>query len=49
MASFMKNWWDKHDMDRDGKGCCLIMTGILALAFLGGMTIAGLAIWAIFF
>jgi hypothetical protein len=25
MASFAKNWWAKHDMDRDGKGCAFIV------------------------
>jgi hypothetical protein len=49
MASFAKNWWEKHDMDRDGKGCCLIMTLVLALVFIGGIVGGGLLIWAIFF
>lgn len=30
MASFMKNWWDKHDMDRDGKGCALGCLAVVA-------------------
>lgn len=41
MASFAKNWWRKHDMDRDGKGCffvALVIAG--ALLFVG----AGLGI-----
>jgi len=36
MASFTKNWWAKHDMDRDGKGCFFIVMVIAgALLFVG--------------
>lgn len=47
MASYMSNWWRKHDMDRDGKGCCLIVLAMIAGVFLAGCTIAGLAVWAL--
>lgn len=48
MASFMQNWWRKHDMDKDGKGCCLIALGIIGGVFLAGVATAGLLLWAIF-
>lgn len=37
MASFMQNWWDKHDMDRDGKGCFFMMLGCLGIVFVAGV------------
>lgn len=48
MTSFAKNWWDKHDMDRDGKGCCLIATLVLCGVFVAGVVSVGAVLWAIF-
>jgi len=43
MASFAENWWRKHEMDRDGKGCFFIVLVIAgALIFVG----AGLGVIA---
>lgn len=47
MASYMNNWWRKHDMDRDGKGCFLIVMGIVGGVFVAGGTIVGLIVWAL--
>jgi hypothetical protein len=47
MASFAKNWWEKHDMDRDGKGCFAIVIGILGCAFIAGGAFFGLIVWGI--
>lgn len=41
MASYMENWWKKHDMDRDGKGCFFIAVVIGAALIAVG---AGLGI-----
>lgn len=49
MASYMSNWWRKHDMDKDGKGCCLIATAVLLGAFLAGAIMVAMLLWAIFF
>lgn len=46
MASYMKNWWDKHDMDRDGKGCFLILMAIVGGVFLAGAGTMALLVWA---
>lgn len=47
MASFVKNWWDKHDMDRDGKGCALgCMLVVFAVFMLGG-SFGAFLIWSI--
>jgi hypothetical protein len=48
MASFAKNWWEKHEMDRDGKGCCLIATLILLFVFLAGAVGVGTVLYIIF-
>lgn len=47
MASYMENWWRKHDMDRDGKGCALIVLGIIGGVFVAGGTIVGLLVWTV--
>ena len=47
MASFMQNWWDKHDMDRDGKGCFFIALGLAGMLILFGMCLGILCILAI--
>lgn len=44
MASFMQNWWTKHDMDRDGKGCFLIALAIIGGIFLAGCVTAGIVV-----
>jgi hypothetical protein len=46
MANFARNWWRKHDMDKDGKGCALIaMFGCLAAVVAGAvLTIGAVAI-----
>ncbi|QKY78618.1 membrane protein [Streptomyces phage Dryad] len=34
----MQNWWRKHDMDRDGKGCffiVLVLAGVLVFVGAG--------------
>jgi len=36
VTSFAKNWWRKHDMDRDGKGCFAVLLVIGgAILFVG--------------
>lgn len=48
MASFVKNWWEKHDMDKDAKGCGLIaIFGCLGVTVLGGSFVCFL-LWSIF-
>ena len=44
MASFMENWWRKHDMDRDGKGCAFIFMLLMLGFFLLGCAAMG-AMW----
>lgn len=39
MASYMRNWWRKHDMDRDGKGCFFI-----AIAFVAAVGAVGVCL-----
>jgi hypothetical protein len=41
MASFMQNWWRKHDMDADGKGCFFIFGLVLLGCFLLGCAFMG--------
>lgn len=48
MASFAKNWWEKHDMDRDGKGCALGCMLVAAILFAAGVSFGGFLFWSIF-
>jgi hypothetical protein len=43
MASYMQNWWRKHDMDRDGKGCFFI-----AMVIAGALIFVGVGLGIIF-
>lgn len=46
MASYMSNWWRKHDMDKDGKGCGLIaIFGCMGVLVLGG-SFAAFLVWS---
>lgn len=48
MASYMQNWWRKHDMDKDGKGCALgCMFVVLAIFVIGG-SFGAFLVWSIF-
>lgn len=38
MTSYAKNWWRKHDMDKDGKGCffgCLVVAAAILAVGVG--------------
>lgn len=51
MTSFAKNWWAKHDMDRDGKGCfavLLVLGGAILFVGVGLGIILTVAIAAAF-
>lgn len=48
MANFARNWWDKHEMDKDGKGCCLIFMVLMLAVFILGGSFAAFLIWSIF-
>lgn len=48
MASYMENWWRKHDMDKDGKGCCLIFMLFVLAVFIAGGSFACFLIWSVF-
>jgi hypothetical protein len=48
MASYMQNWWRKHDMDRDGKGCALIAMFGCCGVFAIGVSFGCFLIWSIF-
>lgn len=48
MASFAENWWRKHDMDRDGKGCALGCMAVVLVIFVLGISFGCFLVWSIF-
>lgn len=46
MASFIQNWWDKHEMDKDGKGCALGCMLVAVLLMVAGGSLVAFAFWA---
>lgn len=48
MASYIENWWKKHDMDKDGKGCALGCLLVFVVVFVGGVSFGCFLFWSIF-